>query len=216
MSAIDRHGASHHFYYILCNENAELPRRSERLSAELPRDIARSSASEPQRTDNWLMRYRPRFRLTPPWPPGLEAIKKALLGPARYRSAAIPVSHTVPPYDDTLPIALAINSFLDGKAEGFSLTAPGLNLQCRVDSEIDSATLTHILKGVGDCEMSSLVTEVATLSASRIRIAGSVGPIQIEHSSWIVRIAKRGKTLKWNPAFRGALELLQARRMEAL
>lgn len=162
------------------------------------------------------MHYGPRFRLTPPWPPGLESIKKAVLGPARYRSTATPTERVVPPYDDTLPIALAINAHLDGKTEGFSLKAPGLELLCRFDSAITAVALTQVFQEIGSTDVTSLATELSALTASRIRIEGSVGSTQIEHSSWICRIAKGGKTLKWNPAFRSALELLQARRMEAL
>lgn len=157
------------------------------------------------------MRYGKRFRLTPPWPPGLESIKKALLGPARYRRSFEPAAPLTGPYDDTLLIALAVQAHVNGNDNGFNLDAPGLKLLCRLETELAASDLDALL-------MNGVATAPALDENTFMRLASSAIIIDahldsgiIRHRSWICRKTKTGEGIRWNTAFNKALQLIRGR-----
>jgi hypothetical protein len=157
------------------------------------------------------MRYGPRFRLTPPWPPGLESIKKALLGPARHRRNV--VAHTKPqsPYDDTLLIALALHAYLDHRSEGFALKAPGLMLSCQMHLSLDGQETALTLDEM-DQPLSALTPTVSSaVKKGSIRIDAIVDDCHVLHFSWICRSDGASNKTRWNPAFKSAVTLLKKR-----
>lgn len=157
------------------------------------------------------MRYGKRFRLTPPWPPGLESIKKALLGPARYRRTLEPSIKPLAPYDDTLLVALAIQAHLNGSTTGFTLETPGLRLNCRLMTSISPLEFESILTTIQDPSQLTPEDSMAQLMASEIAIEAYLDHGEIRHRSWICRKTSNARGLKWNAAFNTALALLRKR-----
>ena len=157
------------------------------------------------------MRYGAKFRLTPPWPPGLESIKKSLLGPARYRQAATASAAPRAPYDDTLLVALALQSHLNNRNEGFVLTASGIELCCRLELQMSAQDLVPIIDVIDGSSAALREVDLATLCAGQVRIEAFAEGCQIRYGSWLCRRAKRGQGAVWNPAFRDAVTLLRRR-----
>ncbi|TXH06288.1 MAG: hypothetical protein E6R07_00415 [Nevskiaceae bacterium] len=156
------------------------------------------------------MRYGYKFRLTPPWPPGRETLKKALLGPARYRAAPVAGS-TAHVYDDTVLIALAVQAFLRGREEGFRLRTPGLELMCRVDAAGD-ATLLRTLLGalVAGPPPSAAPAAAQACLAAGIAIEAQVDGVHLQHRAWLLGQRPRSG-LRWSPALIKAVETLRSR-----
>lgn len=157
------------------------------------------------------MRYGRRFRLTPPWPPGLESIKKALLGPARHRRAVVTPNNSQSPYDDTLLIALALHAYLDRRSEGFVLKVPGLTLSCLMHLGLDDQETTLTLDQM-DQPVAALAPEVSSIvEKGSIRIDAIVDGVHVSHSSWICRSDGASNKTRLNPAFKSAVALLKDR-----
>ena len=77
-----------------------------------------------------MPRPRREPRLTPPWPPGLESLKKAFLGPRRYRQLP-PAGSRWDMYNDSLIVALALNRALkspEGSIEPYGNSVTGLQV----------------------------------------------------------------------------------------
>ena len=157
------------------------------------------------------MRYGKRFRLTPPWPPGLESIQKALLGPARYRRGFESSSPPTAPYDDTLLIALAIQTYLNGNNSGFRLEAPGLRLHCQLETDLSPRELDALMIISNDTPPALDDHTFIRLMASGIITEAHLDGGDIRHRSCICRKARNVPGLMWNAAFNTAVQLLHKR-----
>lgn len=90
-----------------------------------------------------MSRLRLEPRLTPPWPPGLESLKKAFLGSRRHRQLP-PAGSLWTMYDDSLIVALALNRALkspEGVIEPYVNDVTGLHVKAslQVDTSPDTA-----------------------------------------------------------------------------
>ena len=155
------------------------------------------------------MYHSRRFRLTPPWPPGLETLRKALLGPARYRQplSGLAVAHV---YDDTVLIALALNAYFEQREDGFRLNAPGLSLHCRVDDAGAAPALAALLLQLGDEGAATAHPPQAFCLQAAVVIQAQVDDLALQHRAWIAQRKQRAG-LRWNPAVLVAMQTLRAR-----
>lgn len=160
-----------------------------------------------------MLRKRER-RTEPPWPPGLETLKKALLGPRKLRHTLDRISA---PYDDTLFIALALSRYFREDPGPFRLSTPGFVISCQMSftgSEEQMAALREALWQVLHAPtlpklenplQQQVITQVRVLTAAQI------DGHSIDYASWLARPGRGNPT--WNPALRTAVTLIRDRRL---
>lgn len=145
------------------------------------------------------------LRLAPPWPPGLESLKKSFLGSRRHRVLPMAGSEWAM-YNDTLPIALALSSFLKDSApfemrvSGLEFTA-ALQLPVGADMQAGKALLRALIN-----QRPFLVAQLQACAQWQVQITGLVEGIHFNHISPMTKYHKpdgRGKiNMSWEMAFR--------------
>ena len=101
-----------------------------------------------------MPRLRREPRLTPPWPPGLESLKKAFLGPRRYRQ--LPEAGSLSTmYNDSLIVALALNRALkspEGMIEPYVNNVTGLEITASLQVDVAPETAKAFLQRLVNAE----------------------------------------------------------------
>ena len=150
-----------------------------------------------------------------PWPPGLETLKKALLGPRKARSS---LSRATAPYDDTLFIALALVRFFDDASGPFRLSTPKLSIACQlsfVGGEAQRGALHDALEAVVNSNFPPPLTDplqTQVITQVRVLTEALIDEKQFRYASWLAQPGRGGMPLRWNPALSGAVSLLKSRR----
>ena len=101
-----------------------------------------------------MPRLRREPRLTPPWPPGLESLKKAFLGPRRYRQLP-PVGSAWNMYNDSLIVALALNRALkspEGLIEPYVNNVTGLQVTATLQVDVAPETAKAFIQRLVNAE----------------------------------------------------------------
>lgn len=160
------------------------------------------------------MRLR-RLRVEPPWPPGLESVKKALLGPRRYRAAPA-AGRLLHPYNDTLLIALALNRLLrPSEPHGdptFRLHLGDLQITGRVDwtnTVLTRDDVIRILRNLCfDARTSQPSAECREVGIV-VRVNGQIEGALLDHQ--VALCGELAGRPRWNARWLSALKLIRER-----
>ena len=153
-----------------------------------------------------MSRIRREPRLTPPWPPGLESLKKSFLGPRRHRKVPPPGTQWTM-YDDSLPVALSINAFLKGESS-FSMKVVGMEIEGVIDLGLrpDPAEARSLLEYLIDGKPLDS-EELHRCEHWQIRIHAVVDKVLFEHRSNMVQAG--GKKLRLSTSWQTAFKTLR-------
>lgn len=144
----------------------------------------------------------------PPWPPGLETLKKALRGPRRLRSAL----DLSAPYDDTVLIALAISRFLR-HGGAYQLSIPGFMLRCELMAPELPDSIANVLRiAIEETPPRTLPdSQLRTaLENARIRVSAELDDRVIHHEITLVRRGEGELGVSWEPSTISALKVLRS------
>ena len=149
------------------------------------------------------------MRTEPPWPPGLESLKKSFMGSRRYRVVP-PVGSEWTMYDDALPVALAINAYLK---EGTSFTMRVIGLEFTASVQIDKAAdvteAKMLLRALADKQPID-PERLHACESWQVQIMGLVEGVHFHHIAPMLTKQRRDATPKISSSWQTAFRTLQA------
>lgn len=149
------------------------------------------------------------LRLTPPWPPGIESLKKSFLGSRRHRVLP-PAGSEWSMYNDTLPVALALSSYLKDTTP-FEMHVNGLEFtaSAQLPSNEDVAEAKSLLQALIDQKPFD-ADRLQACATWQIHIVGTVEGIHFNHIAKMLNSQSREGHSKINASWESAFRTLQA------